>query len=249
MDRLIYTALSGLAARERAQVVTANNLANAGTTGFRRELVAAEGRYVSAGAAGVSRAQAGAPSVATPHDPGEVAATGRPLDVALAGTAWLAVQGPVVGGSPTEAYTRRGDLTVTSAGVLQNGEGRLLLGEGGTAVTVPAGATLEIAPDGGLAARSGDVVTPVGRLKLVDGSSLGGLDKAGDGLFVSRVPLPADPAARLATGALEGANVKIAGALADLVAEQRGFEVNARLLGIAKDIDERSARLMSAGGN
>ncbi len=249
MDRLIYTALTGLAARDRAQIITANNLANAGTTGFRRELVAAEGRYLSAGAAGVSRAQAGAPSVATPRDAGEVAATGRPLDIAMIGSAWLAVQGPMVGDTPSEAYTRRGDLDVTAAGVLQNGDGRLVLGEGGTPVTVPAGATLEIAPDGGLSARSGDVVTPIGRLKLVDGSSLGGLDKAGDGLFVSRESLAFDPSARLATGTLEGANVKTAGALAELVAEQRGFEVNARLLGLAKDIDERSARLISAGSN
>ncbi len=247
MDRLIYTALTGLAARERAQLVTANNLANAGTTGFRRELVVAEGRYLSPGTAGSSRAQAGAPSVATPREAGEIVATGRPLDIALIGDAWAAVQGPVVGGSATEAYTRRGDLSVTSAGVVQTGDGHILIGDGGVPLTVPAGATLEIAPDGAMSARIGDVATAIGKLKLVDGSSLGGLDKGSDGLFVSRQPLPTDPAARLSTGMLEGANVRTSAALAELVEGQRGFEVNARLLGIAKDIDERSARLMSSG--
>lgn len=246
MDRLIYTALTGLDARARGQVVTANNLANIGTTGFRRELVVQEGRYLTPGAAGLSRAQAGAPSLATPAAPGELQATGRPLDIALTGRAWLAVQGPVQDGVPSEAYTRRGDLGITAAGVLQTGDGHVVLGEGGAPVTVPAGATLEIAPDGGLTARTGDVATPLGRLKLVDGGGLTGLDKAGDGLFTSREPLPADPAARLVTGALEGANLKLSAALTELVEQQRGFEIGTRLVATVKDMDERGARLMAA---
>jgi len=243
MDRLIYTALTGMAAQGRAQTITANNLANAATTGFRRELVAAEGRYF-AGDAVTSRVQAGAPSLATPHDPGRVSPTGRGLDIAMGGEAWLAVQGPVVQGKPTEAYTRRGDLAISATGVLQNGDGRAVLGQNGAPVTVPAGAALSIAADGSLSARVGEAVTPLGRLKLVDGSSLGNLDKAGDGLFTTKDPLVFDPGARVTSGALEAANVQTAGALAELVAESRGFEVNARLLGIAKDIDERTARLM-----
>lgn len=248
MDRLIYTALTGLGARQRAQAVTANNLANAGTTGFRRELVAAEGRYLVGEAGQGSRAQAGAPSLATPRDPGKVDPTGRALDVAMAGTAWLAVQGPVVNGEPTEAYTRRGDLAVAPSGVVQNGDGRAVLGTNGAPLTVPLGAALDIASDGTLSARVGEVATPIGRLKLVDGSSLDGRDKAGNGLFAPREPLLADPDARLATGVLESANVNAAGALAELVEESRGFDVNARLLGIARDMDERSARLMALNG-
>ena len=102
------------------QAVTANNLANAGTTGFRREIIAAESRYLTAdnqrsrvesvgarsrveSVGARSRVQAGAPSVATPHDPGKADPTGRPLDIALAGDAWLAVQGPILPGQPTEA--------------------------------------------------------------------------------------------------------------------------------------------------
>jgi flagellar basal-body rod protein FlgF len=268
MDRLIYTALTGLAARTRSQSVTANNLANAVTTGFRREIVAAEGRYLmpQTAAGGVdpggrSRVQAGAPSVATPQAPGKIAATGRPLDIAMAGDAWLAVQGPVVKGLPTEAYTRRGDLSVGISGVLQNGDGRAVLGAGGSPVTVPAGASLDIAADGGLSARLGDTVLPLGRLKLVAGSgvaSLGnglanglenGLTKGPDGQFSTREPLPVDPGARVSTGALEASNVETAGALAELVEQSRGFEVNARLLGIARDIDERTSRLMALDSN
>lgn len=248
MDRLIYTALTGLAARSRAQTVTANNLANAGTTGFRRELIAAEGRYFT-GDAITSRVQSGAPSVATPREAGKIEPSGRGLDIALGGNAWLAVQGPVIKGQPTEAYTRRGDLTISVTGVLENGDGRAVLGQDGSPITVPAGAALDIAPDGSLSTRLGDTVTKLGQLKLVDGSALGGLDKASDGLFAAKSPLPFDPAARLTSGALESSNVQTAGALAELVEQSRGFEVNTRLLGIAKDMDERTSRLMAFESN
>lgn len=245
MDRLIYTALTGLAARTRSQAVTANNLANAQTTGFRREIIAAAGRYLTGGAT-PSRAQTGASSVATPGEPGKINATGRPLDVALGGGAWLAIQGPIVAGNPTEAYTRRGDLDVSTSGILQNGDGKVILNQNGVPVTVPVGAELAIAPDGSLSVRVGDVDTNIGRLKLVAGRDL---EKGVDGMFTAKEPLPVDPNARLASGALESSNVQTAGALAELVEESRGFEVNARLLTIAKDIDERTARLMAFDSN
>lgn len=245
MDRLIYTALTGLSARTRSQAVTANNLANAQTTGFRREIVAAEGRYLTGGPT-PSRAQAGAFSVATPRENGKINATGRPLDIALGGTAWLAIQGPVVAGNPTEAYTRRGDLDISTSGILQNGDGKAVLNTNGVPISIPAGAPLSIAPDGSLSIRVAGIDTNIGKLKLVAGRDL---EKGSDGMFTSKNPLPIDPAARLASGALETSNVQTAGALAELVEESRGFEVNARLLTIVKDMDERTARLMSFESN
>ena len=245
MDRLIYTALTGLSARSRSQAVTANNLANAQTTGFRREIINAEGRYLTGGRVS-SRAQTGAGSITTPREPGKIVATGRPLDVAMGGNAWLTVQGPVVDGKPTEAYTRRGDLDVGISGILQTGDGKAVLNALGVPVTVPAGAALSIAADGALNIRVGQVDTNIGRLKLVDGRDL---EKGADGLFTSKLAQRIDPAARLVTGALENANVQTAGALVDLVEQSRGFEVNARLLTIAKDMDERTARLMSLDSN
>ena len=71
------------------------------------------------------------------------------------------------------------------------------------------------------------------------------LEKGADGMFTSKEPLPVDPDARLASGALESSNVQTAGALTELVEESRGFEVSARLLNVARDMDERTARLMT----
>lgn len=240
MDRLIYTALSGLTARARAQAVTANNLANASTTGFRRELIVAEGRYLD-GPAATTRAAVGAPSATTSKSAGRDVVTGRPLDVAIAGNAWLSVQADDGG----EAYTRRGDLHVSAAGILETGDGHAVIGNGGVAVTVPAGAVLDILPDGSVTTKTGERVQVIDRMKLVGGD---GLDKRPDGLFGSTVARDADPAARLRSGTLEGSNVETAGGIAEIVEQSRGFEVNARLLGIAKEIDERTAKLMSVEG-
>ncbi len=248
MDRLIYTALTGLTARAREQQVTANNLANAQVPGFRREMVVQEGRYLAprATSAGAhhSRAQAGAPSLSTPAEPGRVQATGRGLDVAMAGDAWLAVQGPIVGGQPREGYTRRGDLSVGAAGLVVTGDGRVVLNASSAPMSVPPGAQITIGDDGTMTAMLPDGPAVLGKLKLVDGGNLSPRDKASDGLFLPETPLPANPAARLSAGALESANVTAAQALVELVEEQRGFEVNARLLRIAQDMDEQGARLL-----
>lgn len=248
MDRLIYTALTGLVARGREAQVTANNLANAQVPGFRREIVAQEGRYFDAARAAdgawEARAQVGAPSLATPALPGKVQATGRGLDVALSAQAWLAVQGPVIGGEVREAYTRRGDLSVSASGLLSNGDGRVVLGTNNAPISVPPGAAISIAPDGSITALLPEGPIAAGQLKLVNGSALSGRDKAGDGLFLPEAPLPRDPAARVESGALETANVSATEALVELVEEQRGFEINARLIRLAQDMDEQGARLM-----
>ena len=57
---------------------------------------------------------------------GAILATGRPLDIAVEGDAWIAVQGP----DGTEAYTRRGDLQITAAGTLETGDRLPVMGVG-----------------------------------------------------------------------------------------------------------------------
>ena len=252
MDKLIYTALTGLSARARQAQVTANNLANAQVPGFRREIVAQEGRYLDARRAAdgafEARALVGAPSLSTPALPGKVQATGRGLDLALAGDAWLAVQGPVIGGAVQEAYTRRADLSVTAGGLVVNGDGRVVLGANNAPISVPPGAAISIAADGRITAGLPDGPAAIGQLKLVNGAALSGRDKGSDGLFMPENPLPADASARVETGALESANITAAQALVELVEEQRGFEINARLIKLAQDMDEQGARLMRLDG-
>ena len=254
MDRVIYTTLTSLTARQRAQAVTANNLANAETIGFRREIVAAEGRYLRGpmdrgpshtSPSHTSRAQTGSPSLTTPLSHGRLVPTGRSLDIALNGEAWLAIEATPVNNEPREAYTRRGDLRLSPSGRLELGDGRVPLDTNGNPIQVPANASLTIAPDGSIIARQNGIEQTIARLKLVAGGSKEtGFDKGPDGQFTSPDPLPADPAASLTSGLLEGANVETAASLVELVEQSRAFDASARLLRTARELDEAGTRLL-----
>jgi flagellar basal-body rod protein FlgF len=241
MDRLVYTALTGLQRAQEAQSVTANNLANVSTPGFRREMAALSAGYVAGGGAMTgARVQSGGES---PHDllnPGRVEQTGQALDIAMDDGAWLAVQDAQGG----EALTRRGDLRLDGEGRLLTGDGRPVLGEGGAIVVAAGFQSLRIARDGSLEARA----TPeapyaaIGRLRLVSPDPAT-LERGPDGLF--RSPDAAtDETATVTVGALERSNVEPAAALVELVQQSRSFELQTKLLSAAREMDEGSAALM-----
>jgi len=238
MDRLIYTALTGMRARVAAQAVTANNLANANVTGFRRELSSLASRYL-AGPEGATRVQADDAVTTASTDSGAITPTGAPLDVAVAGPGWIAVQA----GDGGEAYTRRGDLRVAPTGVLETGDGHPVIGNAGV-ITLPAGEP-SIAADGSVSVRLPGSAAPavIDRIRLVDPPA-GDLRKDASGLFRTANVPDAAPGVRLQTQALEGANVDTARGLVELIEQSRGFDVSAKLLSATRDIDEAGARLM-----
>jgi flagellar basal-body rod protein FlgF len=235
VDRLIYTMLTGMRAQVSAQAVTANNIANASTPGFKRELSSLTSQYL-----GGSRAQAQDSMTTAAMEPGKITATGEPLDVAVDGDGWIAVQ-PAGGG---EAYTRRGDLHVGATRLLETGDGHPVIGNNGP-ITVPPGSGIAIAPDGSVSVvpQGATQAVVVDKIKLVQPDPAT-LRKATDGLFRTPGATPADATTRLHTGALESANVDTAGVLVDLVEQSRGFDVSAKLLAAAKEIDTGGAQLM-----
>ena len=245
MDKLVYTAATGLRAHMAAQAAIANNMANASTTGFRADRVVFDRIDLVGGGA---QLQARAPTSEEVTDAdrraGAVQQTGRPLDLALNGEAWMAVQAA----DGSEAYTRRGDLEVTPSGVLQTGDGFIVQGQSGPItlppydkLTIAADGTVSIVPQGGDA----NAVQVVDRIKLVSArgtETAKGLDNLlrvrGGGT------LPDDMDATVTSGALEGSNVNMTEALVDMIENQRSYEVQANLMKEAKSMDEQSASLM-----
>jgi len=243
MDRLIYTAVSGMNASMLRQKMIASNMANAQTIGFRAEVMeftpmTLKGQSLEVRAMNHSAVQ-GAIMRA-----GSLTRTDRELDVAMAGEAMLAVQGL----DGAEGYTRRGDLMVSATGVLENGEGLPVIGEGGV-ITVPAGSRVTIAPDG--AVMVSNPATPdqppvqVERLKLVSprGSEI---EKDLNGLFrvVGGGVLPLDEDARVMPGNLEQSNVRPTEVLVEMVEAQRLYDMRSKLIATARELDEGGAGLM-----
>ncbi len=246
MDKLVYTAATGLRAHMQAQAAIANNMANVSTTGFRADRVVFD-RIELKGGGAQFEARSPTSEEVTDADraPGAIQSTGRALDVAITGnTDWLAVQA----GDGSEAYTRRGDLEIAPSGVLQTGDGFIVQGQSGP-ITIPPHDSLGIAADGTITIvpQGGDVRNPqvLDRLKLVDtkGSvTLKGMDNLlrvkGGGT------LPANMDAKVQSAALEGSNVNMTQALVDMIENQRSYEVQANLMKSAKDMDESSTSVM-----
>lgn len=245
MDRLTYTAYTAMDSAMNRQRAVANNLANVSTPGFKAEEFAVNPATLKGDSHEVrSMAQGAVRGVNL--DAGFVKQTGRSLDIAMRGDALMALQA----GDGSEVYTRRGDLRLTAGGVLENGDGLPVMGEGGV-ITVPAGGRVSIAKDGSIfvrdpAAAAGEPAQNVGRIKLVsrEGSAI---EKGLDNLL--RVPgggvLPPDPTAQVDSGMLESSNVDTAQTLVQMIEAQRAFEQRAKIISKASELDASAARLMS----
>lgn len=243
MDRLIYTALSGMRASMTQQKVLASNMANAQTPGFRAELMERSPVTLKSDQLEVRAMQTGAVSGAR-MEAGALVETGNPLDIAVSGDALIAVQGPDGG----EAYTRRGDLSVSPNGMVLTGEGFAVMDEGGP-ISVPPGSILAIAPDGTLTAadpaQPEAAPQPIARIKLADPSGTE-IAKGLDNLFrvIGGGILPADPTAQVKSGSLEQSNVNSTQVLVDLIDAQRLFEMRSKLISAARELDAGGAQLM-----
>ncbi|WP_242119125.1 flagellar basal body rod protein FlgF [Sphingomonas lacusdianchii] len=246
MDRLVYTAMSGLRGHMASQATIANNIANGSTIGYRADKVDFE-QLLLKGKNGELESRSPSSEEVRDMDrrAGAILATGRPLDIAVEGDAWIAVQGP----DGTEAYTRRGDLQITAAGTLETGDRLPVMGVGGP-ITIPPAQSINITADGRVmvvpqGSPPGTPDQEVGQIKLV---STAGSDtvKGIDNLLHVRGggALPGDMTAKVRGGALEQSNVNMTQALVDMIENQRSYEVQAGMLKQAKEMDESSANLM-----
>ncbi len=246
MDRLIYTSLSAMRALTQKQAMTANNLANVNTTGFRGDLTNSEAVYLGTGDGSVSaRAQASDSRDSADMSSGTNIATGRDLDVALSGDALLGVQAA----DGTEAYTRRGDLKLTDSGLLTTGDGLPVMGDSGP-ITLPPADKVTIDKTGviWIVPLAGDPANPVevDHLKLVSATG-SKVAKSEDGLFhvANGGTLPSDPNARVTSGSLEGSNVNVTKTLTDMIDASRAWETQVKMLSGAKEMDTSTAELMN----
>ena len=244
MDRLIYTAVTGASQAFIRQAGVANNLANASTTGFR----AMEHRFRAVpvqGSGAPTRAFVADASVANVFDQGPLMATGRPLDVAVQGAGWIAVEGP----NGTEAYTRAGNLQINVNGQLQTASGLNVLGDGGP-IAIPPDNNITISPDGTVSAvpLSGtpNNVNVVGRIKLVNPPE-NQLARGDDGLF--RLPGGAqadvDENVKIAPSTLEGSNVDPVDSMISMISLARQFETQIKMLQMADANASKASQILS----
>lgn len=246
MDHMLYIAADGARQLQRAQEVNANNLANVGTTGFKAQFEALRALPVH-GPGYASRVHSQMEISGIDQSAGALMSTGRNLDIAVNGNGWLAIQAP----DGSEAYTRAGDLRVSSTGILETSTGHLVLGDGGP-ISIPDAQELEIGSDGTVTVlpigQAASTMTVVGRIKLVN-IAPGVLEKGADGLLRQRGGASAAPDAsvRVASGVLESSNVSTVEAMTTMIQLARQFETQVKLMKVAEEADAASAQLMNIG--
>ncbi len=242
MDRVIYTAMNGARQIMLKQATNSNNLANINTTGFRADLDAFQSLPMF-GPGHPTRVYPEDNRVGVDFSQGTMISTGRDLDVAISGDGFISVQ-DVDGG---ESLTRRGDLRISPEGLLTNGAGRPVLGNGGPIaippaqkVTIGSDGTISIIPQGGDAMS----MAVIDRIKLVN-PPLDGLRKTETGLFrpADGEPVPADASVTLSPGSLEGSNVNATEALVNMIELARQYEMQVKVLKDAEEAERNASSI------
>ncbi|MFZ4831968.1 flagellar basal body rod protein FlgF [Rouxiella sp. Mn2063] len=249
MDHVIYTAMGAASQTLNQQAVTASNLANASTPGFRAQLTALRAVPVN-GPSLETRTLVAASTPGADMTQGQLNYTGRPLDVALQQDGFLAVQMP----DGSEAYTRNGDMQISPNNQLTI-QGNPVMGDNGP-IEVPPSATLTISADGTIAALgAGDnpnTVAQLGKLKLVKANP-SDVVRGDDGMFhvnpdlaqTQGAALPADPTIHVMPGTLEGSNVNPVETMVDMIANARRFEMQMKVIHSTDENEQRANSLLS----
>lgn len=228
-----------------AQVARSNNLANINTTGFKAEYAQARSMPVYYGAGQPTRAYALTENQGSNFRHGAMIETGRDLDIAIEREGFIAVQ--ALDGQ--EAYTRAGSLHVDALGVLRNGSGLPVMGNGGP-IAVPVAEKIDVAIDGSITivplGAGANETAVVDRIRLVNPDTQQ-LQKGEDGLFRMRDPeaeVVEDASVRVISGFIEGSNVNAVEELVGVLSLSRQYEMQVKIMQTAQENSEASARLL-----
>jgi len=240
--------------------VTANNIANVGTSGFKKSDVQFSDLLYqtekSAGAASSENAQAPTPTqvglgvrvegTSRIQTQGDMKVTGNELDLAIEGRGLFAVQMP----NGELGYTRAGTFHVNQEGRIVNPAGHPLV----TDIEIPTDTDkINVGPDGKVTVKvDGQTeLLEVGEIQLATFANPAGLEAVGHNLLketeasgaVHMAAPGEDGTGTLMAGALEMSNVKVVEEMIDLITGQRAYEVNSRVVRAADEMLQQAAGL------
>jgi flagellar basal-body rod protein FlgG len=259
--KALYIASTGMSAQETNVEVISNNIANMRTTGYKRQraefqdLLYQQIRRSGSATSGQGTIApvgieigSGVKTAATPRvmSQGTPTPTEKELDVAVRGEGFFIVNLP----DGRTAYTRDGSFERSADGQLVNVDGYAIQ----PGITIPDDATsVSISADGTVEAFLGSstVATQIGQLQLARFVNKAGLASAGNNLFLetassgpAQVGTPnSEGVGDLLQGYLEASNVNSVTEIADLIAAQRAYEMNARVISGADEMMQATSQL------
>ncbi len=223
MIKGIYTSASAMVPRIKKQELTANNIANASTPGFKKDQIFVKELSKAEQKIYPKKTDWQKPmidQVYTSFAPGVFDRTGNPLNLAIDGDGFFQIELP--GG--TQALTRNGAFSVSSDGMLEVPGGALVLGDGGP-IEVGSG-KIEVSATGIVSSNGANV----GKIVPVTVNDLTKLQKIGNSLFV----LPDDAelipveTSTIQQGYLEASNVDIVREMIEMIISFRNYEADSK---------------------
>ncbi len=243
MDRMLYLLGSNADRLVYAQSISANNLANVNTVGFKADLnQVASSSYETEMLN--TRVYAVALPPVTDFNPGALMRTDNPLDIAINNKGFFSV----LNSQGKEAYTRVGNMYQTKEGMLMTGNHLPVLGEGGP-ISIPQAKKIDIAQDGTISyiplTSSENVSIKLDRLKLVMPEA-GQLSKRSDGLLYMPDNQLADvnTEVQVSSGFLESSNVNAISEMTNIIQLARQFEISMKLIQTAETMEDNSAHIL-----
>ena len=238
MDPLTALAASGMRSRMESLDIIANNLANAGAPGFKadREFF---GLYLSAeaGASAQGTDPASQPITErhwTDFSQGSFSTTDNPMNVAIAGKGFFAVES-----SAGTLFTRDGSFRMSPQGILETQEGYPIRGNDGKQIKVDPSKAIDIGTDGLIRQDGLDVA----RLEVVDFTDVHALGKHGQNYFQLSVsgtrPMTASDV-EIMQGKLESANFQPAESAVRLITVMRQFESLQKAMTMGTDMNRKT---------
>jgi flagellar basal-body rod protein FlgF len=245
MDSGLYAAYTGLMARTQALDTAANNLANVGTNGFRAQrdhfagvIAASLDQQVDTGSQVGQSVNGFSVLGGTTLDlgQGQLTSTGNPLDLAIHGLGFFAVQT-----AKGIRYTRDGQFTRSNTGVLQNNCGESVLDTNFKPISIPTG-DVDIAADGNISVAMPDGSAIAGKLGVFDFTDKSVLTAEGSnqfGIGANIKPTPSN--ATLQQGAIEAGNEDAVHGAMKLVLVQRQAEMMQKALSVFNNDFDKTA--------
>ncbi len=228
MQSGLYVALSSQMAFQKRIDTIANNVANASTPGFRREEIKFEAMLDQAASESVAFASSGDAHIK--RVPGQVIRTGNPLDVAVQGDAWLAVQTP----SGT-VYTRDGRMQMTPDGQLQSIAGHPILDVGGSPIEIdPNAGPPQIAGDG-MITQNGLQRGAIGLFTIDPRAKLSRFENSGVIPDKPAVPELDFNRSGIMQGHIEGSNVNPMWEMSQLIMASRSYDAVSNSMSQSED--------------
>ncbi|MDF2635309.1 MAG: flagellar basal-body rod protein FlgF [Pelosinus sp.] len=230
MIRGIYSAASGMLAEAERTDVISNNLANANTAGFKKDVTVTkdfaniliarvndgnEVPIIGSMGTGVM-----VDEVATNYTGGTVKTTGNDFDLAIEGQGFFTVETP-----QGIRYTRNGTLAKSTQGELVTSDGYRVLGENGPIIIN--GSKMTVSGDGRVIVDN----VEVGRLRMRDFADTKQLKKEGSSLVSATDDQQGQPATgSVRQGSLEMSNVNVIGEMVNLITNYRAYEINGKVV-------------------